>query len=942
MRHIDKIVKIDKTGSASFVNSNGVIDTSIPELTIGEGATIYLDLRSDTLVSGALVPYDGSAFQSAAVHYVAIGQNYSPDSLSFFNSNASLITSSDGMAISASIPTILTENLVNAVGTRKSVPMLMELGGIDESGKFIYSIQFQISLLGRIYNGDEIIPTPPEVISPDYYTAIQVDNLFVRKTNFNEQVPVIALAAVNSAGYVLSSGVLPIVSAGGYATSAAVSSIVSSAVAGIDVPDDLADLTDTTDKIGIRAAAVVSSGGYTTTNHVSTIAASAGSAAVVSALAAVAGSGYATSAGVLEVVSSSGYATSATVSSIVATAADSAVTSTLSAVASSGYTTSAAVLPIVSAGGYTTSATVSSMIDTAIEGLPSGGTGDGLTSAQASSIALSAVNSAGYVLSGGVVPIVSAGGYTTSATVSSIAATSANAAKTAAVTSALTSVANSGYATSSAVSAIVSAGNFVSSAAVLPIVSAGGYTTSATVSGMISAAIDEIPPGGGGTDSAAVHIYSASIGADGMVTVSGGAVTVPSLAIGDEITSGGRLWRKARQEAVVYTTSTVVSSAGGTPNSDVIIVSGAGTEMVNGTYNIVDSSAVETARIWKHESAQLWISWDSLGVAGWYLGCSYSQEPGASDAYYIQATPTGGFIDPPDVVWSSGLFEGSGGASPMPTVAYGTNPAVNSNVLVVSGAGTTSVNGLYNIVDSSASGQARVWSNSENNLVVKFDSNEMFSWFIGTSETQAGYKGKYTAPNVNVADPVGLTWQTQTGFNNGAEDPPPTVEFLALPGTSSTVVTSSVESAHIAVFNEQTEINGESGAPTVAIIADPAVEFTVLNATYGRCVQLDATTPVMSFAAPVWGVSKIRLRVVTANQGITGNVVLVPVVDGEDGDAVTVAVGGTAAPVEVKFSTPVSGTLALRRNCEDSRDTLQDGEPVAVLVLNAEMVIRHE
>lgn len=457
--------------------------------------------------------------------------------------------------------------------------------------------------------------------------------------------------------------------------------------------------------------------------------------------------------------------------------------------------------------------------------------GDGLTSAQASSVAISAVSSAGYVLSAGVVPIVSAGGYTTSTTVSSIAATSANAAKTAAVTSALTSVANSGYATSSAVSAIVSAGNFVSSAAVLPIVSAGGYTTSATVSGMISTAIGEIPSGGGGTDSAAVHIYSASIGADGMVTVSGGAVTVPSLAIGDEITSGGRLWRKARQEAVVYTTSTVVSSAGGTPNSDVIIVSGAGTEMVNGTYNIVDSSAVETARVWKHESAQLWISWDSLGVAGWYLGCSYSQQPGVSDAYYIQATPTGGFIDPPDVVWSSGLFEGSGGASPMPTVAYGTNPAVNSNVLVVSGAGTTSVNGLYNIVDSSASGQARVWSNSENNLVVKFDNNEMFSWFIGSSGEQAGYKGKYTAPNVNVADPVGLTWQTQTGFNNGAEDPPPTVEFLALPGTSSTVVTSSVESAHIAVFNELIEAGGRvidttttSGAVTLS--AGVTHEFT--------------------------------------------------------------------------------------------------------------------
>lgn len=407
--------------------------------------------------------------------------------------------------------------------------------------------------------------------------------------------------------------------------------------------------------------------------------------------------------------------------------------------------------------------------------------GDGLTSAQTSSVAISAVSSAGYVLSGGVVPIVSAGGYTTSA-------------------------------------------------AVLPIVSSGGYTTSSAVSGMIESAVADLPTGGGGTDSAAVHIYSASIGADGMVTVSGGAVTVPSLAIGDEITSGGRLWRKARQEAVVYTTSTVVSSAGGTPNSDVIIVSGAGTEMVNGVYNIVDSAAVETARIWKHESAQLWISWDPLGVAGWYLGCSYSQAPGAPDAYYVQGIATGEFIDPPDAVWSSGLFEG-GGAAPMPTVAYGTNPSVNSNVLVVSGAGTTSVNGLYNLVDSSASGQARVWSNSENNLAVKFDSNEMHNWFIGNSGAYAGYTEKYATSNGNVADPVGLTWETQTGFNNGSEDPPPTVEFLALPGTSSTVVTSSVESAHIAVFNELIEAGGrvvDSTATSGAVTLSAGVthEFT--------------------------------------------------------------------------------------------------------------------
>ena len=75
---------------------------------------------------------------------------------------------------------------------------------------------------------------------------------------------------------------------------------------------------------------------------------------------------------------------------------------------------------------------------------------------------------------------------------------------------------------------------------------------------------------------------------------------------------------------------------------------------------------------------------------------------------------------------------------------------------------------------------------------------------------------------------------------------------------------------------------------------------------------------------------------VSIDSGVTGNIVLVPIVNGSElsGTSFVVAVG--AAPAVAEFALEVaSGTLALRRDTDDERDTLKDAEgSVTAVVLS--------
>lgn len=71
-----------------------------------------------------------------------------------------------------------------------------------------------------------------------------------------------------------------------------------------------------------------------------------------------------------------------------------------------------------------------------------------------------------------------------------------------------------------------------------------------------------------------------------------------------------------------------------------------------------------------------------------------------------------------------------------------------------------------------------------------------------------------------------------------------------------------------------------SGGSGGIIEVDPIVEFTIADPVYGRVIALDNITQFMTLASPVWDLKKVRFNCVSAAENISGNVVLIPIVDG--------------------------------------------------------------
>ena len=126
------------------------------------------------------------------------------------------------------------------------------------------------------------------------------------------------------------------------------------------------------------------------------------------------------------------------------------------------------------------------------------------------------------------------------------------------------------------------------------------------------------------------------------------------------------------------------------------------------------------------------------------------------------------------------------------------------------------------------------------------------------------------------------------------------------------------------------------GATGPAIIADPVTEMAVADETWGDCRYLDTAFRQLSFRGRVRSLRRVSLETVSIDSGVTGNIVLVPVVNGSElsGTSFVVAVG--AVPSVTTFALEVaSGTLALRRDTDDERDTLKDAEgSVTAVVLS--------
>ena len=131
-------------------------------------------------------------------------------------------------------------------------------------------------------------------------------------------------------------------------------------------------------------------------------------------------------------------------------------------------------------------------------------------------------------------------------------------------------------------------------------------------------------------------------------------------------------------------------------------------------------------------------------------------------------------------------------------------------------------------------------------------------------------------------------------------------------------------------------IKGRDGA---IIDRNPVMEFTVADSTWGRCVYLDETTPVLTLADHIHSAQSVRFRIESANTGFSGNVVLTPILGGVERDAVVCPTGEWS---EISFadlgSAGANGSFSLRRETEDERDTLRDGSTITAIVTVLEVV----
>lgn len=133
--------------------------------------------------------------------------------------------------------------------------------------------------------------------------------------------------------------------------------------------------------------------------------------------------------------------------------------------------------------------------------------------------------------------------------------------------------------------------------------------------------------------------------------------------------------------------------------------------------------------------------------------------------------------------------------------------------------------------------------------------------------------------------------------------------------------------------------HGQNGKDGVSIDRNPMMEFTFLDEKYGRCVYLDDTTPNMVLTDNVYYAKKVRMRIESSNDSFSGNVVIIPVVNGVELEPY---VCGTGNWSEISFSSlegeVATGSLSFRRDTNNELDTLKDGTVITAVVTVLEVV----
>ena len=196
------------------------------------------------------------------------------------------------------------------------------------------------------------------------------------------------------------------------------------------------------------------------------------------------------------------------------------------------------------------------------------------------------------------------------------------------------------------------------------------------------------------------------------------AVSVHPDLEGAEILIRSYLQRNSGSTAEYFKCAAVFTSdgSGSTSASTDIIVSGAGTTEVNGTYVLQNASATGYDRIWKNENDVYLYAFNSADEGFYRWALSFESTP--PSGYFDALDTVQYWSDEQDDPWGTELWHYVNGGyddetgEGIPTVALaggGSTGSGNSTDIVVSGFDDDHFNGTYTLEDASATGIYRVW-----------------------------------------------------------------------------------------------------------------------------------------------------------------------------------------------------------------------------------------
>ena len=139
------------------------------------------------------------------------------------------------------------------------------------------------------------------------------------------------------------------------------------------------------------------------------------------------------------------------------------------------------------------------------------------------------------------------------------------------------------------------------------------------------------------------------------------------------------------------------------------------------------------------------------------------------------------------------------------------------------------------------------------------------------------------------------------------------------------------------IWNNWISLDSINSVNSVWMPIEQYATNALLSESYGNYQKLDDTNPIINYQNSFWNVTAIRLRAVSEDPDISGNVVLIPIVDGVELSPVTAEINEGSNTIEISFNPSVTGLFSLKRDCSNTNDTLKNDGVVSLLILNTQI-----